>query len=663
MEPTSENFLHEGSRRTTVAFACAVWFVLGGIVLVVRVVSLVRHKSASCSVGRCLVHVVRFCRRSVSLIFSTDSGSVAEELQKMRLVRAHSWLMYGVLVASLVVLTASARAISPAPRFNSSVQDVSMMVGCFVVLFLVACPRVVTLSTLNVWSSTVAVCITMYGSPFAIEASYAASSAPICFTSMMVLCLFNLNVRLNAFWLLVLTATLCSSILCGTVEPLTACDFEARRVHYSVQICMAGLMLTACVICVHKYICLAAQHEMEARISRNGLQAARSVLRGVCDAVVELNSEFCLQDESPQLVDMLLLNSQRSLLGKDVRSFLASEQDRQKFTEQMGRSWDQSDDEVGLSAAFHVSMKDSSSVPLVVEVFSVLFVNRDAQAAYFVGIREFTDISPILTLGSAAQVRSCVRHRAAAPEAVSWAPAAPALDSTQDSSDGSSEFLIECEAIGWIDILTADYTVRHASPAFAKHLEANSEFLPALKPRARAGFTRWIQQAWFDLLEEAPDSGGKLYSERLHIRCSARAATSGTRRTRRLLSAYVRIDLTPPPGGQPHGKGVVRIVLQDLQIDTRAPRILSKGTPPATPRASLERGPPGRVQRPEAEEAAAEGQRPAEATAGAAEGRRGGAAGAASQPQGCAEAATAAAEVRARAAAGRAASPQRTLQL
>merc|ERR1740121_584478 len=54
------------------------------------------------------------------------------------------------------------------------------------------------------------------------------------------------------------------------------------------------------------------------------------------------------------------------------------------------------DDAAGLSAAFHVSMKDSSSVPLVVEVFSVRFVNREGHAAYFVGIREFTDTNPMV---------------------------------------------------------------------------------------------------------------------------------------------------------------------------------------------------------------------------------------------------------------------------
>ncbi|CAK0811394.1 unnamed protein product [Prorocentrum cordatum] len=93
---------------------------------------------------------------------------------------------------------------------------------------------------------------------------------------------------------------------------------------------------------------------------------------------------------------MLLLNPQRSLQGEDLRSFLASKQDREKFAEQMGWAWLSGKDIVGLSAAFHVSMKDGSSIPLDVEVFCVSFVNQDGHAVYFAGIREFTDSSPIL---------------------------------------------------------------------------------------------------------------------------------------------------------------------------------------------------------------------------------------------------------------------------
>ncbi|CAK0790597.1 unnamed protein product [Prorocentrum cordatum] len=115
MEPTSKNFLEEGPRRTAVAMSCAVWLVLGGFVLVVRVVSLVRRKSASCSVGHCLVHLVRFCRRSVSMLFSTESGPAAKELQKRRLVRAHSWLMHGFLVASMTVVAPLRTGHQPIP--------------------------------------------------------------------------------------------------------------------------------------------------------------------------------------------------------------------------------------------------------------------------------------------------------------------------------------------------------------------------------------------------------------------------------------------------------------------------------------------------------------------------------------------------------------------
>ncbi|CAK0896034.1 unnamed protein product [Prorocentrum cordatum] len=639
MVTVSQNFLEEGSRRTMVALSCAVWFVFGGFVLLVRVVSLARRKSVSYSLGRCFVSLVGQCRRSVFLLFSTPGGSVADELRKRRLVRAHSWLPYGVLVASIVVLTVFVRALSPGPRFNSSVQDAFMIAGCFIVLFLAACPSFVTLSTLSVWSSILAACITMWISPFAIEPAHAAESSLMPFAAMMVLCVFNLNVRLNVFWLLVLTASACSSVLGGTSDSLKDCDFETKRMRCFMHIAISGTMFTACVICLYRHIYLAAQYEMEARISRNELQAARSVLRGVCDAVVELDGDFRLQDGSPQLIDLLLLNSQRSLLGEDFRSFLASEQDRQKFTEQMGRSWNQGDD-AGLSAAFHVSMKDSSSIPLVVEVFSVIFVNRGGQVAYFVGIREFTDISPILTMGSAAEVRHGNFHRGAGPESASLARAraTPASNSIQDSSNVNSdalEFLNEAEAVGWIDIATAGYTVRHASPVFAQHLDVGSDFLDTLKPYPRSEFIIWAQRALLDLLDQGSDAAHRQYSEKLHMKCSARAATSGKRRSRRLVSAFVRLDLTPPPDGQRHGAAVMRIVLQDLRVDAaRASSAVSKGTPRAAPRASLERAPPAARSCPEAEPAAAEApQGCAEAAAGAGEARRGAGAGDAALPQ------------------------------
>ncbi|CAK0839066.1 unnamed protein product [Prorocentrum cordatum] len=619
MDTASQNFLEDSSRRTAVALSCAVWYVLGVSLLVVRVAGLARRSLAPFSLGCRLGHFARVCRRSL-----IDSASVAKELQKRRLTHAHGWIQYGVFAAFVVVGVTSIRIMQPSLRFHSCVQDVSVLVACFILLFLAAFPTVVTLTTLDVWSSMLAACIVMWASPLALERQHAAPSALLPFAAAMLLSMFNLNLRLNLLWVCALTASSCSSILFGYDRPLRGregCAGGLSPFQNGTHVAMSGMIIAGCVTCIHRFIRLAAQYEMEACISRNELQAAHSVLRTVCDVVVELDSDFCLQVESPRLVDMLLLNSQRSLLGEDVRSFLASPQDRQKFTEQLSQACLDSAEQC---AAFHVSMKDSSSIALVVEVYSMRFVTRGAQAAYFVGIREFTDSAPMFTKGSAAEAINGDGQHGYAPVVGFPPPARLADGSSEDSSDvnpdapaGDVEFLIKAEAVGWIDVLTPDYTVRHTTPAFAQHLQADSEFLAALKPVQRLDFIEWAQLAYLDLLQEGSGSVHRRYGKRLHIRCSAPAAARGLRPQRTPpISALPRLDLTPPPGEQPHSQGVVRLVLQDIRARRRAPeRPSTRGTPPVTPRTSLGSlqrppGPEGRGPAGAAAEAAAEGPPP-----------------------------------------------------
>ncbi|CAK0796638.1 unnamed protein product [Prorocentrum cordatum] len=202
--------------------------------------------------------------------------------------------------------------------------------------------------------------------------------------------------------------------------------------------------------CFHWAMFLAARWETEADIFRTELVAARSVLSCVCDVVVELDGDFLLQDDSPQLKDMLILNPQRSLMGTDLRSFLASQEDYHKFTSQLRRSLsgDLINREARLSSTFHVHMKDSSNAPIIVETYSVLLHIRDGQVRYLVGIREFTDTNPmsLMTESPSAARRSDLRGREgprdADPAVVSretstssaWSSASSSLDDTDGTS-------------------------------------------------------------------------------------------------------------------------------------------------------------------------------------------------------------------------------------
>ncbi|CAK0885698.1 unnamed protein product [Prorocentrum cordatum] len=407
------------------------------------------------------------------------------------------------------------------------------------------------------------------------------------------MCLLNMH-HFDFIWLWLVSLSMCSTIYLGAASPLEDC--LTGRGERAGRVLMATVVLTFFVACLYHSFYLAVSCDMEANVSRNELKAARSVLRGVCDVVVELDSDFRLQDGCPELADLLLLNPRRPLLGEDLRQFLASQQDRKKFSEQLGKVWLLGEDEVGLSAAFHVSMKDSSSIPLDVEVFCVRFVNREGLAAYFVGVREFTDTAPMVRDSASERTRPGGRLRGppSACTAHFMPPAAPA-DSTapassQASSDVSSESCsldaswedpgAEVEPVAWVDVLTPNYSVRLETPAFTEHVDARGELLTAMRQSQQSEFASWAQEAYFALLEEGAASAHQQYHRRLHFRSFAQQGCAlGPRPSRRLPSALLRLDLTRPPDGQDLGRGVVRIVLQDILLGQR-PALAGGAAPP-----------------------------------------------------------------------------------
>lgn len=633
-----ENYSEGGTRRTVCASLCVLWFVLGGCVLLVRVSRLMKQRSPYQLVASYFGQLLRSCARSVSLLSSIDGSHVAKqvnkELQKRRLAFAQNCIPYGNMTAWIVVGTVFYRTMGSEERQNSLLQDACLLVMSFTVLTLQAFPCAVTLRTLDIWSSILAACLALWVSPVAMQGDYAAASALLPFGAMMVLSVFNLNVRLSLTWLCVLSMSICSTILFGSECHGSDCGQSRTKdvQHVIVSACMFG----ALVVCFNRSMILIAQWETEADMSRTELVAARSVLSCVCDVVVELDGDFQLQDDSPQLKDMLMLNQHRSLLGADLRSFLASQEDYHKFTGQMRRSLsgDQINDEARLSSTFHIQMKDSSNAPIVVEAYSVLLGIRGDQAKYLVGIREFTDTNPmsLMQTDSPSVARQSRRSRegrldgggGALAAGLLGSPAAPlgglsgelvgrgsrgtssawsSETSSREEPEVASPFGVQLkghELMVWIDILSPGYTIKHANSAFAQQVKASGDFLVAVRPSRRSDFIAWAQEAYFSLLEGGFGSAGMEYSdrllprmeysERLHLKPKSPERASRSKRTRHVISATLCLDLTPFPGADPGG-GVARIVLQDPQlikgshrdrdVDTGARRHSRSGTPSA----------------------------------------------------------------------------------
>merc|ERR1719382_618980 len=102
-----------------------------------------------------------------------------------------------------------------------------------------------------------------------------------------------------------------------------------------MQLSAVSFVCVLLLVAVDKLLQQMTRLELEAHSSRNELAAAQSVLRSVCDVVVEVDDALRLREDSPELRYMLFLNHRRSLRQEDVRSFLASAEDRAKFHEQL----------------------------------------------------------------------------------------------------------------------------------------------------------------------------------------------------------------------------------------------------------------------------------------------------------------------------------------
>ncbi|CAK0818140.1 unnamed protein product, partial [Prorocentrum cordatum] len=617
MEAASQNDAETGVQRRVFVAVCVTWFVSGGCVLLARTARQVRHGSHRSSFASCFGQLFGLRRRLEQFLAGTvdhtSARQVAQELQTKRLVHARASVAYGcVAVAGALGLGLYRTAIGVS-RPNSCVQDMCQSVGFCIVLFLWAFPQSLTLRTLDLWSSLLMALVVLWVSPLASADVVVASSSLLPFGATLVLCLFSMNFRLNITCLWSVSLSICSTIYLGTENPVE--EFLPDRTQRVTQVLVATCIFAVLVTIFHQSVYLVVQYDMEANISRNELKAARSVLRGVCDAVVELDSDFRLQDGSSELVSMLLLNPLRPVLGEDFRQFLASQHDREKFSEQIGRALPPSEDSVGpsaedsvgLSAAFHVSMRDSSSIALEVEMFCVRFVKREGQTAHFIGIREFTDIAPMLRGSVSERTRrgGSVSGPQSSCTALVRLPAAPA-DSTaeasgQASSDVSSEASsldekweglgAEAEPVAWVDLLTPTYEVRLETFAFTKYVDARGGLLSAVRQSQWEEFIVWAQLSYCSLLQEGSDSAYLQYPKRLRFRSPAQQRSAhSSRSSGQMLSARLRLDLERPPDGQDRGRGVVRVVLQDLLLRRRAPpgprRLSRYGTPTAIAQAA-----------------------------------------------------------------------------
>eukprot|EP00930_Biecheleria_cincta_P029897 TRINITY_DN20741_c0_g1_i1.p1 TRINITY_DN20741_c0_g1~~TRINITY_DN20741_c0_g1_i1.p1 ORF type:complete len:390 (+),score=51.03 TRINITY_DN20741_c0_g1_i1:532-1701(+) len=207
--------------------------------------------------------------------------------------------------------------------------------------------------------------------------------AQICFglmsSNLAVVCSFNILLAL---------AQLAVMLTSSAAE--TACELEMQNFSIIFLVSNTAVALLA-LLGVARWIEVEARRKIDDFLHSSAHSAGKSLLRNLCDVVIELDSELRIVDGAAKLATVLLRSSHTSLSGVYFHTVMSSE-DSERFVRQL-----QAPSPEGEHAchAIHVNMRDSCGNSMKMELFTVEFEMLDECPHYFVGVREFTDDSTV----------------------------------------------------------------------------------------------------------------------------------------------------------------------------------------------------------------------------------------------------------------------------
>jgi hypothetical protein len=307
---------------------------------------------------------------------SSVAQQAKEELQRRKLTQSKQVLNLAQFGGMVLIAALWFGGTSP----TTFAQDCGSLAVATVVMAMWIAPSIVTSGSVDWIYSALMASLSVNMWPIAVSADTVLEYSIGTWVVALAVSFLNLKPWLNAFWILFINVMACLTAVVGQRSSGQCANAEPFR--QAMTLSAISMVSVFCLIGVERLLQQLTRLELEALSSRNELAAAQSVLRSVCDVVVEVDDELRLREDSPQLRNMLFLNQNRSLRQEDVRSFLASAEDCDKFYKQVQdatASGQPGGEPPRLSVAFHVSMKDSAGITLEVEVFVVLGRDRKYQ--------------------------------------------------------------------------------------------------------------------------------------------------------------------------------------------------------------------------------------------------------------------------------------------
>eukprot|EP00414_Alexandrium_minutum_P001300 CAMPEP_0113821968 /NCGR_PEP_ID=MMETSP0328-20130328/2005_1 /TAXON_ID=39455 /ORGANISM="Alexandrium minutum" /LENGTH=489 /DNA_ID=CAMNT_0000789903 /DNA_START=78 /DNA_END=1547 /DNA_ORIENTATION=+ /assembly_acc=CAM_ASM_000350 len=297
---------------------------------------------------------------------------VRAECQRRRLQRAHLIVIMGNALLTIQVVSNLSSILMDEPVNGTAALYMHV---AFVVLISLL-PRALTHQTIDVIYSLVMLGLIITLVVTDPDQFWITESLPEALVMALFWSLFNMNLWLNAVWMVATaTALIIKSPLSGPSPIQTGRSF----------------ILALCVLSWLDH-CLESGVRLEIREmdSNSHLKAVRTLLNSLCDIVIEMDSGLRLTQHSPKLADMLLQGPLRSLEGTTLQDFIPAEADRENLTRQLNAA----DEKATHATVFHTKLCDGVGKSVSLELFSVAFKGVDARRRHVLGMREFPDVLP-----------------------------------------------------------------------------------------------------------------------------------------------------------------------------------------------------------------------------------------------------------------------------
>eukprot|EP00930_Biecheleria_cincta_P095212 TRINITY_DN8720_c0_g1_i4.p1 TRINITY_DN8720_c0_g1~~TRINITY_DN8720_c0_g1_i4.p1 ORF type:complete len:502 (+),score=64.92 TRINITY_DN8720_c0_g1_i4:30-1508(+) len=305
---------------------------------------------------------------------------VAQEMTTRRLelaraaLRTVSWLCF-FWVAVIVVNAASDK-----PRWMTYMQDAALLLIYGTILMLNSCPSLLSASSLEYWHIYFMLLSFSTAMPI-VEGTHTPRTMHLMFGAQITFGLMSSQLALvYSLNILMILAVFAANYDSGADQ-----NFAINSLVANAAVAFLALQGVA------KWIEVDARRKIEGILHNSAHSAAKSLLSNLCDVVVELDSELRIVSGAAKLATVLLRSSHTTLSGLHFHTVMSSE-DSARFLRQVQAPSLQEENPCHI---IHVNMRDAWGNPMKMELFSVEFNTLDEGPHHFVGVREFTDSSPM----------------------------------------------------------------------------------------------------------------------------------------------------------------------------------------------------------------------------------------------------------------------------